>query len=91
MEGLLGVPDPPTLISDSLQSSSLRLSWEGSAFPLPYLAFTVQRREFPRTSQWISISQAQQPLLNTTTFTVQSLKPYTEYQVRTHITMTQSH
>ncbi|ODM95801.1 Proto-oncogene tyrosine-protein kinase ROS [Orchesella cincta] len=82
IEGLIGVPDPPTLISDSLKSSSLRLSWEGSALPLPYLVFTVQRRVFSRTSQWETIPSSSQQPLNTTTFTVQTLKPYTEYQFR---------
>ncbi|CAG7731893.1 unnamed protein product [Allacma fusca] len=77
--GLLGVPEPPTLISDSLTSTSLQLSWEGSFPELPYLVFTIQRRLYRANYQWETIST--QPL-NQAFFTVQGLKPYTQYTFR---------
>jgi len=81
---LTGVPEPPTLISGSLKSSSLRLSWEGTSLPLPFLAFTVQKRLFGRASaSWESIPS--QTPLNATSFAVHGLRPYTEYQVRDQI------
>jgi len=77
--GVLGVPDPPTLISSTLKDTSLGLVWDGSLEELPHLVFTVQKKTFQRNQPWETLPT--EPL-NTTTLTVTGLRPYTEYQVR---------
>ncbi len=85
-------PLSPSLLSNSLKSTSLRLSWEGAgpSLGLPYVTYSLQRR----TTSYVgggnenSISSSnslwETPLVsptNATNYSVVNLRPYSQYQV----------
>lgn len=75
----LGILDVPRLVTDSLNSTSLKLTWKPPDLPLAISVpnFVLQASNLQAQTDWFDVRE-----VNSNVITVENLIPYTKYQFR---------